>query len=210
MCLAVDAPFDGDGTQQMQLEETSFAEFAGRLKVGNNDAAAQLLERYARRLRAIAVGRIGMKLRAKLDPDDVVQSVLASFFGNLQAGQYDLDSSRNLRGLLAIMVARKCARYAERYSAARRNIARECSLSNSASEPSAADRLADRRLLPDQAAMLADALEHCMSMFDSTDRQIIELILLGHSTEEIGLQVNCSQRTVQRTLQRFLRQLGNE
>jgi len=32
MRLAVDAPFDGDGTQQMQSEETSFADFAGYLK----------------------------------------------------------------------------------------------------------------------------------------------------------------------------------
>ncbi len=193
----------------MQSEDHSFAAFADRLKLGNNDAVVQLLEHYARRLRVIAVSRIGKQLRAKLDPDDVVQSVLASFFGNLQTGQYDLDSSRNLRGLLAIMVARKCARYAERYSTARRDIGRERSLSTSAGDRSTAELVADRQPLPDQSVILADALDHCMSKFDSIDRQIVELILLGHSTEEIALQVKCSQRTVQRTLKRFLRHLAD-
>ncbi len=189
-------------------EGHDFDRFAHLLQKGNNDAAQILLQKYAIRMREIAARHIGAALRPKVDPEDVVQSVLGSFFVNLRAGKYDIDSSRNLRGLLAIMVARKCARYANRYSVANRDWRRERSISQVQRDGETEELLTDRDPLPEESVMMAELLDLWIATFDAMDRRIIELLLLGHNTQEITLQVQCSQRTVQRTIQRLVHRLA--
>jgi RNA polymerase sigma factor (sigma-70 family) len=195
-------------TMVNSTEAQDFGRFAYLLQEGNDDAAQLLLRKYAVRMREIAARHIGAALRPKVDPEDVVQSVLGSFFANLRAGKYDIDSSRNLRGLLSVMVARKCARYANRYSVVNRDWRRERSASQNHGDGETEELLMDRESLPDESVMMTELLDRWIATFDATDRRIIELLLLGHSTNEITLQVHCSQRTVQRTVQRLVQRLA--
>lgn len=148
-----------------------------------------------------------MKLRPKFDPDDVVQSVLGSFFANLRSGKLDIESSRNLSGILAIMVIRKCARYANRYSTVGRDFSREFG-TNISGDHKLEELCIDKQPLPEETALQNELLEQWTLHCDEKDRRIIELLLLGHTTREVSLQVHCSQRTVQRTVQRFVQRLG--
>ncbi len=106
------------------------------------------------------------------------------------------------------MVARKCARYANRYSVANRDWRRERSISQVQRDGETEELLTDRDPLPEESVMMAELLDLWIATFDAMDRRIIELLLLGHNTQEITLQVQCSQRKVQRTIQRLVHRLA--
>lgn len=61
----------------------------------------------------------------------------------------------------------------------------------------------DLEPLPEQATILAETVEQLLTSHDERDRQIIVLYLQGHETVEVSSQVGCTQRTVQRVLERL-------
>src|SRR4029079_10554541 len=68
----------------------SFVELAGRLRAGDEGAAAEVFRRFAGRLIALAHTELDARLRRKVDPEDIVQSVYRSFFTRHRAGHFDL------------------------------------------------------------------------------------------------------------------------
>lgn len=71
-------------------EEPSFARLLTRLREGDEGAAEEIFREYSARLIALARSRLGDRLRAKVDPEDVLQSVFRTFFLRYAGGQYDL------------------------------------------------------------------------------------------------------------------------
>ena len=70
----------------------TFADFVGRIRAGDEQAATDLVRRYEPMIRVMVRARLGdRRLRRVLDSMDVCQSVLASFFVRTAAGQYDLE-----------------------------------------------------------------------------------------------------------------------
>lgn len=187
-----------------EFRAAEFGDFAMRLKNGDEVAYCELIERYANRLRSLAASRISPHLRSKYDAEDVLQSVLRNFFLNLKLAAVELESSKAMRGLLVLMVKRKCAQYAESFSTAKRDVQRELP---TGSQPYASD-YHGREPAPEAAVIVADAVTHWLSSFDEMDRQIIESILQGESSASIAERLQTSQRTVQRTVKRTCIQLG--
>ncbi|HEX8527306.1 MAG TPA: hypothetical protein VF689_10070, partial [Allosphingosinicella sp.] len=112
-------------------EETAFHAFADRLSgVGSerDDAARELLARYAARLVALARGRMSSRLQAKVAPEDVLQSVMRTFFRRLDAGEVELRGWAGQWGFLPLATLRKCQKNSARYAAASRDLGREVSL----------------------------------------------------------------------------------
>jgi RNA polymerase sigma factor (sigma-70 family) len=179
-----------------------FQSFAERLRRGESSASEELLQRYARRLRAIASRRVGCILRSKFDTEDVLQSVFGSFFAEMRSGKISVTSSHNLRGLLALMVTRKCARYAERYSSLSRDYKRESSAEGVGNNSRGSWEIHDSRPLPDEIVAQADAWNMKLGKLPPLDRQVVESFMLGDSTSEIALRMRCSSRTIQRILRR--------
>ena len=186
------------------FRDAEFEGFAMRLKSGDEVAYRELIERYANRLRTLAASRISPHLRSKYDAEDVLQSVLRNFFLTLKLDAVELESSKAMRGLLVLMVKRKCAQYAESFATAKRDVQREQPTS---SQPYACDHLG-REPAPEAAVIVEDAIAHWLSSFDEMDRQIIESILQGESSASIAKRLHTSQRTVQRTVRRTCIQLG--
>ncbi len=185
----------------------SFAALILKLRCGDNAAAQHLLDRYWQRLRMLAHRRIGRALQAKVDPDDVLQSAFASFFFNLKQGHWEFDSSRSLRGLLSVLITRKCLRYAAKFATAGRDVNREQAFLE---DRASADKLRDlpgREPAPDDALARYEWLEHILGGFDEQDRAVIAHLLDGRSTLETATAIKCSQRTVQRTVLRIVREL---
>src|SRR5262245_48257844 len=177
-----------------------FSQLMERLRAGDERAAAEVFSRFAHRLIGLARTEFQKVLRAKEDPEDIVQSVYRSFFWRQRVGQFEIDSWEDLWGLLTVMTLRKCGRRLTYFRAARRDAEREVRLSPATDSDAGWEAVA-RDPTPSEAAVLAETLEQLMRSLDETARTILALHLQGCSLAEIGAQVGYSQRTVRRTLE---------
>lgn len=181
----------------------SFDDLMARLRTGDNDAATQVFNRFANRLIALARSRMDPRIRQKVDPEDVLQSVFQSFFARHAEGQMDLESWDSLWALLVVITVRKCGRRAEYFHAARRDVQREKSVQPPADESGSDYEISAGEPTPSEAAMLTETVEQLMKRLDSRQRQILTLSLQGWPIPEISAQVGCTERTVYRLLERI-------
>jgi RNA polymerase sigma-70 factor, ECF subfamily len=190
-------------------EEASFQKVMARLQAGDQEAAAEVFRRFANRLIGLARAHLDQRVRQKVDPEDVMQSALKSFFLRHAGGQFDLSGWDNLWTMLVVITLRKCGHKTEHYRAAMRDVSREQASAQLTAEDSAASwETVARDPSPQEAALLAEAVEQVLkSLGDDRERQILELALRGSSTEEISKQVRRSERTVQRVLERVRERL---
>jgi RNA polymerase sigma factor (sigma-70 family) len=159
--------------------------------------ADAVFERYAERLMRLARERLGSRLQAKVSAEDVVQSALHSFFRRRDEFAFAQDGADGLWGLLVVITLRKCAKWADVFSAQKRSAAREVNL-----QPGDGSvlPLASSEPDPAEAAMLAELLEGLLRHFDSRQQQMLALRMQGFELEEIAAQVQSSRRTVARTV----------
>src|SRR4051794_32797834 len=74
-----------------------------RVQDGSQTAAGELYHRYARRLLALARAEAGPDLAARIDPEDIVQSVFGSFFRGVKQGYYEAPPGEELWGLFLVI-----------------------------------------------------------------------------------------------------------
>lgn len=168
------------------------------VRAGDDRAAGELVDRYAGPLIALARRRLDGRLRAKVEPEDVLQSVFRSFFLRQADGRLTPRDWDHLWALLVTLTVRKCSGKHDHFRAAMRDHRRDAATGDSHTPFEAADR----EPTPDQAAALGDLVEHLLGSFDADDRQIICLRLQDYSVPEIEAAVGSSERTVQRVLRR--------
>jgi RNA polymerase sigma-70 factor (ECF subfamily) len=178
----------------------SFDEVIGRLCEGDQQAAAEIFRRFVGRLIPFARNRLSAQVRGKIDPEDVLQSVFRSFFIRHADGQFELEDWDGLWSLLVRITFRKCGRRIAAFAAGRRDVRREVS-------PLAWDEEARRQWeaiardpMPEEAASLAETLEHLLRGLDERQRQIVTLRLQGFMIPEISQEVERTERTVHRVL----------
>ncbi len=190
----------------MNDNPSSFDQLARRLQQGDADAAGELYRRFAGRLVALARQKLPAKLRTKLDPEDVVQSAMGSFFWRLQDGQFELADWHALWSLLVLITLRKCGHKIEYYLAACRDLRRELQLADSESSEAAPSNPAAWHALarepdPAELAEIFDVTETLMKRLNRKQRRIVMLRLQGLSTDEIAQQLGKSRRSVQLVLE---------
>lgn len=194
-------------------EETAFHIFADRLAGDGPDrdaAARELLSRYAARLVALARRRMSPRLQAKVAPEDVLQSVMRTFFRRLGAGEVELRGWAGLWGFLSLAVLRKCQKNSARYATASRDLGREVSLRIEGGDGEAWElSVPDREPTPDEEAAFLEELERLLIGLHDRDRQAIELTLAGDSPAAVSVQLGCSERTVRRTLELVRQRIKN-
>jgi RNA polymerase sigma factor (sigma-70 family) len=187
-------------------EGAAFREFADRLLAGEDDATRELLSRYSSQLLALARRRLGPRLRVKEDPEDVLQSVLRTFFRRLDTGELDLRGWGGLWGILSLIALRKCQHREERYAAARRDVGREVSLSRDGQLVHV--RIPNRGPTPQEEATFADLITQLLRGMNERDRRAFEGLLAGEPAATVAARLGCSERTVQRTLLRVRQRLS--
>lgn len=163
-------------------------------RAGDCDAAAEIFDRYVRRLVELARQRISTRLARRIDPEDVVQSAYRSFFIHARDGEFALQRAGDLWRLLAAITLNKLHGQVERHTAARRAINKE--------ELTGIDpETQTREPTPDEVAGINEQLQLMMSGLNQPARQSLEMRLQGKTIEEIAVAINRSQRTVRRLLQ---------
>lgn len=157
---------------------------------GSHEAAAQLYQRYAGRLFAVARTRFSAELAARLDAEDVVQSAFRRFFHHVGLGD-SIPDGVELWKLLLTIALNKIRDEESYHRAARRDVRRE---SGYAPEVAATHR-------SDGTVRLA--IEEVMTPLPSEQQQAIRLRLAGYEVAEIAEQLGCSKRTIERALHDF-------
>jgi RNA polymerase sigma factor (sigma-70 family) len=200
MTSALQAPRGGAAAA-----DRSFAALMEQLRSGEDDAAREVFERFARRLVGLARRQVEQRLAHRVDPEDVVQSAFKSFFVRHRQGKLEVGDWDGLWGLLTLITLRKCADRVEYLRAERRDVGREVSAPGG-QEPFW--QLAPgREPLPQEAAVLAETVERLWQAAGPDERPVLELSLHGYTAAEICLRLGRALRTVQRLRERLRRRL---
>jgi RNA polymerase sigma-70 factor (ECF subfamily) len=185
--------------------DESFEDVMTRLRAGDQ-AAAAVFAHFARRLIALARLHLDGRLRPKVDPEDVLQSVFRSFFLRQGRGEFDLGGWDGLWALLSVITLRKCGRQGEHFHALCRDVGREATPPGPEDSDAGWQGLA-REPTPAEAAMLAETVELLLRDLKEREREIVSLALQGYTAVEISAQLNRPRRTVYNLLERIKKRL---
>ncbi len=180
--------------------ESSDKSLVTAVRSGDEQAAAELYQRYAARVFGLVHAQMGDFLRTRTDPEDIVQSVFKSIFRGMSGGGYDAPDGGSLWHLMAVIAVNKVRRNAARLSAYKRDERKTESLSLD-------DNMAiERPCLKQIEVAIAESIE-CL---EPGEREVVWLRVRGFSVEEIADQLSKSRRTVERLLQHARRTLAHE
>lgn len=187
------------------FQEMPFDELVARLRSGEDEAARAVHAQFVNRLIGLANNHLSAAVRARVDAEDIVQSVFKSFFRRHAERPFLADSWDALWAILSVIAVRKCNRRQRYERAAKRDARREVlpPVEDSAWET------ADREPTPAEAAELADQMARLLGRFDPADRLILELRLAKYEVKEIAQMTGRSQSAVYGVLAK-LRQLTQE
>jgi RNA polymerase sigma-70 factor, ECF subfamily len=182
----------------------SFDDLLLRLQAGDPDAASAIFHRYAHRLIGLASKRLAGMLRQKVDAEDLVQSAFKSFFRANAAAPYPVRNWDGLWSLLAMITLRKCGYQTRHFLTGKRNVRNEVVAAPAYEDDSGTGCVAlAREPTPAEAAVLGDLVETLLASLDGKTRQIMELVLQGHSAAEIAPLVALTERSVFRRMERI-------
>lgn len=179
-----------------------------RWRAGDQGAAAELFQRYASRLIALARSRLSAKLAQRVDPEDVVQSAYRSFFGDAKDGRCEVQRGGDLWQLLVTITLHKLNDQVKHHRRAKRAVDRELNVGSEESWTSVEAHLATQAPSPMEAVALADEVEQIMRDLKPLYRRILELRLQGYNIDEIAAATQSGERTVRRVLEQVKVQLA--
>jgi RNA polymerase sigma-70 factor (ECF subfamily) len=184
-----------ESTDEMPREPTDHS-LIQRVRLGQKDAADQLYQRYAYRLRELARAQCSSDLAKREEVEDIVQSVFGSFFRGANQGYYDVPAGEELWKLFLVIALNKIRAKANYYHAAKRDVRRTLSggwFENSLEQVAAVDGSAE--------AVLHLTVEETLEGLPPKHREVLRLRVEGFEVKDIAQQVGCSKRTVERLLQ---------
>ena len=174
----------------------SIRQLLSRWKDGDEAAARVVFERYARRLAALAEKHLSQKLAARVDGEDIVQSVFRTFFKRSARGEFHIQKSAEIWQLLVTITLAKVRSEARRHTADKRDVNAESPAALEAWLPQAINTEPG----PDEAAALVDQIESLLKNLPDPYYKILSMRLAGHSRTDIATQMNVSRQTVHRSL----------
>jgi RNA polymerase sigma-70 factor (ECF subfamily) len=166
------------------LEASAFTRFVGRIRAGDEQAAAELVRQYEPLIRREVRLRLEDRGLCRLfDSMDVCQSVLASFFVRTAAGQYDLQSPPQLVKLLVTMARHKLA------SAARQQRRQKRDHRKAVGGQDALDQVAGADPSPSELIAGKELLDRVRAELNDEERAMAELRGQGLGWQEIADQL---------------------
>ncbi len=163
-----------------EIIEASDRSLLRRFRGGDDDAATQIYLKYAERLMHLAENKTGQDLKARLDPEDMVQSVFRTFFRRVSDGQYDVPEGDELWKLLLVIGLNKIRNLAAFHRADKRTVKRtqgELDVDGSAVNPQS-----DQESLK----VLEMTIRELLSPLPEEYQKVIELRVAGFEVQEIA------------------------
>jgi RNA polymerase sigma factor (sigma-70 family) len=174
-----------------------------QLRAADGQAATEIFARYAQRLGRLAERHLNGRLRSRVDGEDIVQSVMQTFFKRSARGEFQIDSSAQIWQLLVRITLMRVRAKARQHTADRRNVMAEQAVGDA---PDAEVRGRDPD--PVDAAILVETIQQLVSDLPPLYAQVLELRLAGYSAGEIAERAQVSRRTVYRAIELLQERLG--
>src|SRR4051812_46450299 len=184
----------------MSSDRTDDRNLVADLRAGNESAARELFDRYCERLMRLARRRIGLRMLARVDPEDVIQSAFRTFFVHVRNDEFTFDGADDMFKLLVRLTVRKTLRQIAYHRAAKRNPEKEAQQSDPDNDLML--ELCAAGPTPDMEVALINEFEEFVGKLPPVARKVLEMKLQGHSTAEIAEAVGSYQRKVRRILER--------
>jgi RNA polymerase sigma factor (sigma-70 family) len=179
-----------------------FRKLMCEVRAGSEDAAWRLVNGYGESLRRAIRRRLNERLRSKFDSIDFTQDVWKSFFRTID--HLDIDDPQQLVNYLLGMAQHKVdAENRRRLDLEQYNVNRERPLADLDEQD--ALQLASPEPGPAEIAIARERLDRILENMSVIGRRIVCLRLAGHSYESIAYEVQLSERTVYRILERVRR-----
>ena len=175
------------------------------VRQGDESAAAEFWTNYALPLMRLAERNLQQNIRRRVDPEDIVQSAFRTVLRRMQAGDFSIENDDQLWRLLCAITLNKSRRQVRRHRQLKRNLDREVVFEEDQHLRDAAGPT------PDEAAVLVDIVEHMLATaHDEEERSVLLHKLNNLSNLEVADQLQRSERTVRRILQRVCKRMESE
>jgi RNA polymerase sigma factor (sigma-70 family) len=175
-----------------------------RIREGDDQALASLLQRYETQLRVAGRVLLGARLRSQVDSLDLVQSVHRVLMPGLREGRYRIASLDQLLALARTIIRHKVIRNWRRMQ--REDATQASRLEQSSADASAASSAGDTS----KAIEIEDLKRHILGGLNDFDRRVIELRLDGFSNVEIADMLGCDAHALRAHLSRLRQQLRRD
>ena len=174
------------------------SDWLARLMAAEPGFETEVVERYTRRLMEMARRQLPERVRRRVDPEDVVQSVYRSFFRRLNDGEFKFDESHDIWRLLAAITFRKSKNAVKFHHRRRRDVRRDVTLPRDDAGPG--DPAFEASIDSEDVTALYGCLERLLAGLPENYRAIVVMRLEGTPIEAIAQRVKRSRRTVLRVL----------
>lgn len=173
-----------------------------KLKCGHESAATALYQRYAAHLRALTARQSSAALAARMDPDDIVQSVFRTFFRRATNDQYEVPRGEDLWKLFLVIALNKIRNAAAHHTAAKRDVRQTVHLGDAPGTGGLA-------VTPDDTdtTALRIVIDEAIAALPESSREMVRMRIDGHEVAAIAARTARSKRSVERVLQQFRDQL---
>ena len=184
------------------LPTDSLVDLLRGLQAGESVAERRLLADYLSRLTRLAARQIGDRYQSKVSPDAVASAALNSFISRFPKSNWQVPDREALWLLLAKITRRKCDHERRRFSGLKRNTLREVPHGD-ASGDTPELTLPMTEPGPYEVAVFRDLLGWLLESGDEKDRKIIRMRLDGETVAAISAEVEYSERSVMRRLEKL-------
>jgi RNA polymerase sigma-70 factor (ECF subfamily) len=186
------------------LDQAAFSAFIDRIRAGDEQAAAELVELYEPLIRREVRLQIrDQRLYRLFESRDVSQSVLGSFFVRTALGEYDLETPSHLVRLLVVMTRNKVATAAQRQHRQRRDQRRN-------EGPAELAQAIDPGPSPSEVVSGQELLERFRAGFTEEERAIAALRKDGLGWDAIAAQLGGKPQARRMQLARAVERVGLE
>jgi RNA polymerase sigma factor (sigma-70 family) len=165
------------------------------------EAADRLYHRHRDATLKLAENGMSHRLKVRVDPEDVYQSVSLILFRGLTQGQFHLTRPGDLRALLAQLTHRRIQKKVEQNAAEKRSLVRETPLT------SGDTRCATLPIQRDTLEELEEIDATLSRLRNPQHQRILRMALDGTPVKEIAAICKCSEARVRQILRAITEQM---
>ena len=166
---------------------------------GDSIAETTVYREFVDKLVRVASNRISARFRAKIAPEEIVQSVFASFFHRHRKNEFQFENWNELWSLLLRITVCKCSDRIAEFRTKKRDIQRELAArTENDSDPT--DFVRSPEPSAEEIAIFEDSLDQLFDLLSEQQQQVVSLRLQGMSNLEISQLIGRTERSVYRIL----------